>query len=172
MPYVNNKGADQPAHPRSLISAFIVRCLGSIKPLVSISEISSLHLASMAAQASLCLTWSQTLKTGFLVTRLKSITQHTSRDTVYIFGILLLIKGQPTIGLFMTKYQPNQTYFKEIMGSQVGVLPPFAIFSSRCAKRSTMKVLSLLCIGTDSSWQTVQIQSRLLILEQFDQGLH
>ena len=25
--YVNNKGADQPAHPRSLISAFVVRCL-------------------------------------------------------------------------------------------------------------------------------------------------
>ena len=26
MLYANNKGADQPAHPRSLISAFIVRC--------------------------------------------------------------------------------------------------------------------------------------------------
>ena len=40
MPYANNKGADQPAHPRSLISAFIVRCLYSIIPLVSIFEIS------------------------------------------------------------------------------------------------------------------------------------
>ena len=30
MPYANNKGADQPAHPRSLISAFVVRCLDSI----------------------------------------------------------------------------------------------------------------------------------------------
>ena len=28
--HANNKGADQPAHPRSLISAFVVRCLGSI----------------------------------------------------------------------------------------------------------------------------------------------
>ena len=27
--YVNNKGADQPAHPRSLISAFVFRCLDS-----------------------------------------------------------------------------------------------------------------------------------------------
>ena len=27
MPYANNKGADQPAHPRSLISTFVVRCL-------------------------------------------------------------------------------------------------------------------------------------------------
>ena len=42
MPYANNKGADQPAHPRSLISAFIVRCLSSIISLVSIYEISSL----------------------------------------------------------------------------------------------------------------------------------
>ena len=65
--YVNNKGADQPAHPRSLISTFVVRCLDSIIPLVSISELSSL----VAAHAGLCLTWSQTPKTGFLVTRLK-----------------------------------------------------------------------------------------------------
>ena len=39
MPYANNKGADQPAHPRSLISAFIVRSLDSIIFLVSRSEI-------------------------------------------------------------------------------------------------------------------------------------
>ena len=70
MLYVNNKGADQPAHPRSLISAFVVHCLASIIPLLSISEISSLYLASVAAQAGSCLTWSQTPKTGFLVTRL------------------------------------------------------------------------------------------------------
>ena len=30
LPYVNNKDADQPTHPRSLISAFVVRCLDSI----------------------------------------------------------------------------------------------------------------------------------------------
>ena len=30
MPYVNNKDADQPAHPRSLISTFVVRCLDSM----------------------------------------------------------------------------------------------------------------------------------------------
>ena len=28
--FANNKGADQPAHPRSLISAFVIRCLESI----------------------------------------------------------------------------------------------------------------------------------------------
>ena len=30
MPYANNKGTDQPAHQRSLISTFVVRCLDSI----------------------------------------------------------------------------------------------------------------------------------------------
>ena len=46
--YANNKGADQPAHPRSLISTFVVHCLDSIIPLVSIPEISYLYLASVA----------------------------------------------------------------------------------------------------------------------------
>ena len=50
MPYANNRGTDQPAHVRSLISAFVVRCLDSIIPLVSISEIPSLCLASVAGQ--------------------------------------------------------------------------------------------------------------------------
>ena len=70
MLYANNKGANQPAHPRSLISTFVVNCLANIIPLVSISEISSLYLGSVAVQACLCLTCSQVLKTDFLVTRL------------------------------------------------------------------------------------------------------
>ena len=70
MSYANNKGADQPAHPRSLSSTFVVRCLDSIIPLVTISEISSLCLASVAAQAGLSLQWSQTPKTGSLMMRL------------------------------------------------------------------------------------------------------
>ena len=40
MPYGNNKGADQPAHPHSLISTFVVCCLDSILPLLAIAEIS------------------------------------------------------------------------------------------------------------------------------------
>ena len=66
--YANNKGADQPAHSHSLISTFVVRCRDNIIPLVSVSEISSLYLASVAAHASLSLTWSEIPKTGFLVT--------------------------------------------------------------------------------------------------------
>ena len=70
MPYANNKDADQPAHQHSLISAFVVRCLDSIIPLVSISKISSLYLASIAVQGGLSLPWLQTTKTGFLMTGL------------------------------------------------------------------------------------------------------
>ena len=65
MSYVNNKGADQPAHPRSLISTFVVRCLDSVMFLVSVTKISSLVLASVAEQASLSLTWSETPKDTF-----------------------------------------------------------------------------------------------------------
>ena len=51
LPASNNKGADQTAHPRSLISAFVIQCLDSTIPLVSITEISSLYLASLAEQS-------------------------------------------------------------------------------------------------------------------------
>ena len=69
--YANNKGADQPGHPHSLISTFVVHCLDSTISLVSISEMSSLYLASVAAQTGLSPTWSKPPKIGFLVTRLK-----------------------------------------------------------------------------------------------------
>ena len=52
MSYANSKGADQPAHPHSLISAFVVRCLDSVMSLVSVTKISSLMLASVAEQVS------------------------------------------------------------------------------------------------------------------------
>ena len=71
MPYANNKGEDQPAHSHSLVSTFVVRCLDSIRSLVSTSEISSLYLASMAAQAGLSISWAQTQKTGFPVRKFK-----------------------------------------------------------------------------------------------------
>ena len=70
MPYANNKGADQPAHPVSVINAFVVRCLDSIIPLVSISESLSLYQAAVAVQAGLSLPLSETPKICFLMTRL------------------------------------------------------------------------------------------------------
>ena len=65
MSYANNKGADQPAHPRSLISAFVVRCLDSVMSLVSVTKISSIMLPSVGEQASMCLTWSETPEDTF-----------------------------------------------------------------------------------------------------------
>ena len=38
--YANNKGEDQPAHPRSLISTFVVRCLDRIICILAISKVS------------------------------------------------------------------------------------------------------------------------------------
>ena len=69
--YANKKDADQSVHPRSLISTFVIRCLDSLIPLVSISKISSPNVASVAAEAGLSLNLSETPKTGFLVTWLK-----------------------------------------------------------------------------------------------------
>ena len=65
MSSANNKGTNQSAHPRSLISAFVVRCLDSVMSLVSVTKISSLMLASVAEQASLSLTWSETPEDTF-----------------------------------------------------------------------------------------------------------
>ena len=72
MSYANNKGEGQHEHPRSLISAFVVRCLDSIIPLLAIAEISRPLLVSSAEQADVGVKWLQTPKTGFLLTRLKS----------------------------------------------------------------------------------------------------
>ena len=71
MLYANNKGADQPAHPHSLISTFFVRCLDSIIPVLAKSKISILYLFSVTEKAGLSVAWLQTPKTGFLMTRPK-----------------------------------------------------------------------------------------------------
>ena len=70
MPYADNKGADQPALPCSPISAFVVRCLNSIIPILAKSKISRPWLVSVAEQAGLSLSWSGNPKTELLVTGL------------------------------------------------------------------------------------------------------
>ena len=67
--FANNTGADQPAHPRSLISAFVFRVLESTISKLATSEISFFLLVSVAKQTGLNLTLSETPKTGFLATR-------------------------------------------------------------------------------------------------------
>ena len=52
--YANDKGAS-----RSLINAFVFRCLDSITSIIlATSKLSRLQLVSVAEQAGLCLTWS------------------------------------------------------------------------------------------------------------------
>ena len=40
IPYANNKGADQPAHPCSMISTFVVHCLDSMICILALSKVS------------------------------------------------------------------------------------------------------------------------------------
>ena len=105
MPYANNKAADLPVHPHSLISVCFICCLADVTPLLAESNISKIdkrkvqgvpqsqtaalprhqeeeetdktkqaqieqtrtiktQLVSLAEQADLSLTWSQTPKTA------------------------------------------------------------------------------------------------------------
>ena len=83
MLYTNNKGADQPAHLRSLISTFVGYCLDSIIPILAKSKISSL-----AEQASISLTWSPTAKTSFLVTWLICCGRYDAALHRALFSVL------------------------------------------------------------------------------------
>ena len=65
MQYAKNKDADQPVHPRCLISTFVVCCLDSIIPTLAKSKISKLELASVADQVGLHLNWSETPEDRF-----------------------------------------------------------------------------------------------------------
>ena len=65
----NNKGADQPAHPRSLISAFVIHFSKSIISKLATSEISSFKLVFVAEETALSLALLKTPKTGFLVSQ-------------------------------------------------------------------------------------------------------
>ena len=59
----NNKGADQPAHPRSLISAYIGNHMNRI-----LSKLAT-YLVSVSEDTALSLALSETLKTGFVAWR-------------------------------------------------------------------------------------------------------
>ena len=65
----NNTGADQPAHLCSLIRAFAIHFLESIKRKLDSSEIRIFQLVSVAEETNLKLALSETSKTGFLAMR-------------------------------------------------------------------------------------------------------
>ena len=58
--FANNKGADQPAHPRSLISAFVIRFSESSISKLATGEISIFLLVSVAEETGLSLVLSET----------------------------------------------------------------------------------------------------------------
>ena len=68
--FANNTGADQPARPRSPISAFFIRLLESIISRLATIEISIFWLVTVAEETGLKFAFSDTPKTGFPATRL------------------------------------------------------------------------------------------------------
>ena len=66
-----NKEADQLRGNREADQRLCFCYIDSTMPLLPKSEVSCLKQSSVTAQSGLCWTWSETLKTGFLTTRLK-----------------------------------------------------------------------------------------------------
>ena len=63
--FANNSGADQPAHLRRLISAFVIRLFETIIPRLASSAISIFWLVSVAEEAGLNLTCRKPLRQVF-----------------------------------------------------------------------------------------------------------
>ena len=76
----NNKGADQPAHPRSLISAFAIHLLNIIILKLAPSRISLFYQVSVAEKAGFGMILSETLKTSFVASMLSYI--HVNTDPI------------------------------------------------------------------------------------------
>ena len=89
----NNKGADPPAHPRSLISAFVNRFLESIISKLALSNMSLFYLVSVAEETGL------SLEACIGVLGIRDICHFTSRGIGYFpvyfqgYGILCSISG-------------------------------------------------------------------------------
>ena len=117
MPYANNKGADQPAHPRSLSSAFNFHFLDSIIHILVKSKMLRPYLVSEAEQAGLSLTWSQTKKTCFLMTRLicPKIQDHYDNPYIIIGYRQFLVHCLPT-------YSENSLFFVLVISCSAIIL--------------------------------------------------
>ena len=67
----NSKGADQPAHSRSLISAFVIHILKRIISSLVTSDFFKFLARFVAEETGLSLDLSETPKTGFVASRLE-----------------------------------------------------------------------------------------------------
>ena len=85
---MNNKGADQPANPRRLISAFVIHCLESTISKHATSEISIFYLVSVAEETEFNVPLSETLKTGYVARRpIYTYLQHEVLIVMYNHGV-------------------------------------------------------------------------------------
>ena len=84
----NNTGADQPAHPHSLISVFVIRFLESIICKLATGEISTFQLVSVAEETDLKIALSETPKTGFVATRpiYRCLSDLNGKNYFFIFN--------------------------------------------------------------------------------------
>ena len=64
--FANNKGVDQPAHPRRLINAFAIGFLESIISKLATNDVSIFELVSVAEATGLNLAYPKTPKTVFI----------------------------------------------------------------------------------------------------------
>ena len=64
--FANNKGTDQPAHPHSLVSDFVIRFMESIISKLTTSKFSFFSLVSVTEETGLIVVLSETPKTGFV----------------------------------------------------------------------------------------------------------
>ena len=147
MSYANNKGADQPVHPRSLISTFVVHCLDSIISLDSIAEISRLYLASVAEQAGFVWPGRKLPKTRFVMTRLiyrpgfSSLVYMTSQIfsslVCYTFSVLFFIPHHTKSGGVLCYTLRSLSFRPSVCLSALHfralTLVPFDLFSSNFA---------------------------------------
>ena len=84
-----NKDADQLRGDREADQRLCFRYVDSTIPLLPKSESSSLQPSCVVAQPGLCRTWSETPKTGFLTTRLKSLQLNQTLVCFYYEEIFL-----------------------------------------------------------------------------------
>ena len=84
--FVNNKDADQPAHLRSLISAFIIHLFESSISKLATSKISIISLVSVAGDTGFSPALLESPMTGFVVRKPKQY--HYMVATTLIWNIL------------------------------------------------------------------------------------
>ena len=83
--FANNKGTEQPAHPRRLISAFVIYHISTcFKRRFNFLQV------SVAEETGLSLALSETLKTGFVATRPFRFLKKYSSASVCILDFALI----------------------------------------------------------------------------------